>query len=203
MREGPSLATLGRVAPTLCLVGLLGGAAGAAPPDAEALFVDRDYLTAAAVFEARYAADGEPTTLRFAALSWTGAGEVERAEGAWRRLLALRPRGPLAAEARAALARLRADHYGEIIVRCTPGEARVEVIPTAGGRPVRGACPGVSATVRAGWHQVTVRAPGWSAQIEQVLVRPGSSRELVVTLARPAPASALGIDAREGASLVR
>jgi hypothetical protein len=196
MREEPLLATL-------TLLVTLSGAAAAAPPDAEGLFADRDYLTAATVFEARYAADGDPTTLRFAALSWTGAGEVERAEAAWRRLLALQPRGPLAAEARAALARLRADHYGEIVVRCTPGDGRVEIIPRAGGRPVRGACPGLSATVRAGWHQVVVRAPGWAAQIEQVLVRPGSGRELVVTLARPAPASALGIDAREGPALVR
>lgn len=181
----------------------LAGPAAAAPPDADALYADRDYLAAAAAFEARYAADGRPTTLRFAALAWTGAGEVERAEAAWGRLLALGPPGAMVAEARAALARLRADHYGEIVVRCTPGRGRVQIIPRAGGRPVRGACPGVSATVRAGWHQVAVRADGWSTQIEQVLVRPGTTRALDVTLARPAPTSARRIGAREAAPLVR
>lgn len=192
-----------RVGLGLCVLLSLGGAALAAPPSAERLFEQREYLGAAAAFEARYAVDGRLTTLRFAALSWTGAGEVERAWAAWERLLALGPPGALAAEARAALARLRADHFGEIVVRCTPGRGRVQIIPRAGGRPVRGRCPGVSATVRAGWYQVAVRAEGFGPQIEQALVRPGATRELDVTLTRPAPTSVRRIDAEQVTPLVR
>jgi hypothetical protein len=168
-------------------------------PTPEALFARREYRQAAQAYDQRFARHGRVDDLAGAALSWTGAGEVERARERWTRVRDRGPRSPLGVRAHKALARIDARYFGALRLQCTPSGARAQVTAPGGEVIAQGPCNGPPLSLRAGRYQLRVHAPGFQTDDLSVLVPPGGPVRQLVTL----PRAATGLSAERMAARQR